>query len=94
MGDTKTHGKQSRTFRQHFATKHKFGAPHTVGPNKLKPWEFGAEKGVLQSQARSRVVAAQKTPNSPKGFSKAFLKAKRGRGIPGSDIRLYIVLIG
>ena len=29
------------------------------------------------------VACAQKTPELPKGFSKAFLKTRRGRGMPG-----------
>ena len=35
--------------------------------------EFGAEKGLLQDQARRRVAYALKTPNSMKGLGKALL---------------------
>ena len=44
----------------------------TVRPNATETSEFGAEKGLFQGYARRWVAHAQKTPNSPKGFSKAF----------------------
>ena len=34
--------------------------------------EFGAEKGLLQGQARRQVAHALKLLNSPKGFHKTF----------------------
>ena len=38
--------------------------------------ECGAEKGLLQDHARRQVARAPQTPNSPKRFRKAFLKAR------------------
>ena len=39
-------------------------------------FEFGAEKGLLQDQARRRVAQGLKNLSSLKGFGKAFLKAR------------------
>ena len=44
----------------------------------IETLEFGAEKGLSQGHAKRWVACASKAPNSCKGFSKAFLKAKRG----------------
>ena len=54
--------------------------------------EFGAEKGLLQGHARRQVAHAPETPNSPEGFSKAFLKARLvgmggGGGMGGGTVR-------
>ena len=49
-------------------------------------FEFGAEKGLLQDQARRRVAQGLKNLSSLKGFGKAFLKARRERQIVGSVI--------
>ena len=38
--------------------------------------QFGAEKGLLQNQARRRVAHTLKAPNSTKGLGKALLKAR------------------
>ena len=51
-------------------------ARRTVRPNDTKTSEFGEEKGLLSGHARRRVACAPKTLNSPKGFSKASLKAR------------------
>ena len=48
----------------------------TVRPNNTRMTEFGAENSLLQGHARKQGAHAPKAPNSSKGFSKAFLKAK------------------
>ena len=55
-------------------------AQHTMRPNNTKTSELGAEKGLLQGHARRQVACTQKTLSSPKFCSKAFLKARWGRG--------------
>ena len=55
--------------------------------------EFGAEKGLLQGHARrTGGLSSPQTPNSLKDFSKAFLKARWGRGVPGYVISSCTIL--
>ena len=54
--------------------------------------EFGAEKGLLQGQARRTGGSCPKTLDSSKGFSKVLLKARQGRGITGYGISLCTIL--
>ena len=49
--------------------------------SEAKQMEISEFKGLLQGHARRQVACAQKTPNSLKGFSRAFLKARWGRGV-------------
>ena len=57
-------------------TEHKFLCPTHSEAKQTKMSEFGAEEGLLQGHARRQVARAQNTPNSPKSFSKALLKAR------------------
>ena len=62
-------------------TGHKFMCPRHSEAKKNKTLESGAEKCLLQDHASKWVSHAQNTPNSPEGFSKAFLKAWWGKGV-------------
>ena len=66
-------------------------APRTVMPNKLT---LEQRKVYCRAEQGKRVSCVQKTLNSLKGFSKAFLKANWGRGISGHMISWYCFLIG
>ena len=73
-----------------FVTECKFVCPMHIEGKQTKMLDFGAEKSLLlQGHARRQVAHAPQNPNSLKGFSKAFLKARRGRGLVG-----YCTLLG
>ena len=55
----------------------------TVRPDNIEMLEFGAEKCLLQGHERRMGALGPQTPNSLKDFSKAFLKARKGRGMVG-----------
>ena len=48
----------------------------TVRPNKLKPREFGAEKDLLQGNARRWAAHAFKNPELPEGFQQSIFKSQ------------------
>ena len=64
-------------------TECKFGCPMYGEVKQIETSEFGAERGLLQGQSRRMGGLCSKIPNSLKSFSKAFLKRRWGRGIPG-----------
>ena len=64
-------------------TECKFECPMDGEVKQIETSEFGAERGLLQGQARRMGGLCSKNPNSLKSFSKAFLKRRWGRGIPG-----------
>ena len=64
-------------------TECKFECPMYGEVKQIETSEFGAERGLLQGQSRRMGGLCSKIPNSLKSFSKAFLKRRWGRGIPG-----------
>ena len=61
----------------------KFECPTYDEVKQMETSEFGAERGLLWGQTRRMGGLCSKNLNSLKGFSKAFLKRRWGRGIPG-----------
>ena len=59
-------------------TEHKFLCSMASEAKQSGMSEFGAEKGVLQGHTRRWVPLPNKSPNSPKAFSKTFWKARWG----------------
>ena len=59
-------------------TEHKFLCPMHSKVKQTKISKFGAEKVLLQGYKKRYLAHELKVPNSPKIFSKALLKARRG----------------
>ena len=83
-----------------FVTVHKFMCPIHSEAEQMEMSEFWAKKPLLQGHIRrTGGLCSKKIPNSLEGFSKAFSKARWGRGIQGCVICLqqklftfYVVL--
>lgn len=67
-------------------TGHTFLCPTHSEAQEAEMLESGTEKGLLQGDARRKGGSCPPPPQNselPEGFSKAFLKVRWGRGVPG-----------
>lgn len=68
-------------------------APCTVRPNNPKGWSLGQRRVYCRALHRDRgLVPPSPTPNSPKGFSKAFLKTRWEKEVSGYVISSCTIL--
>ena len=84
---------QGSPYKWSIVTEHKFVCPMHNEAKQTKTLGFGAKRGLLQGHARRMGRSCSPlTPNSPKGLSKAFLKASWGSIAPGYVISSCAIL--
>ena len=74
-----------------FVTKHKFVCPMYREAKQMEKLELGRERKVYRMAEQGEAYAPP-DPKLPTGFSKAFLKVGRRRGVPGDVINSCTIL--